>query len=91
MTDALRIRSYKRLAKIKIMKGKEMGRKTSSGISVGTNMAFGPNWSLNEETLLLTTDERAEWVEHALPPGIKNMFKYLQSQEVKGRIDSVIR
>lgn len=43
MTDALRTRSSKRLAKIEIMEGKEMIKKAGSGISVGTNRAFGPN------------------------------------------------
>lgn len=90
MTDALRTRSTKRLAKIEIIERKEMGKRVGSGISVGTSRAFGPNCSLKEETILLTPYERAKWVKQALPPGAKNTFKILQSQEVKGRMDSAM-
>lgn len=43
MTDALRTRSSKRLAKIEILEGKEMDKKVGSGLSVGTNQVFGLN------------------------------------------------
>lgn len=79
MADTRRTSSSKRLAKIEIMEVKKMGKKTGSGMGVGTNRAFGPNWSQNEETMLRTPDQRAEWVVHALPPGGKNIFKYMQS------------
>lgn len=60
MTDALRTRSSKRLAKIEILERNEMAKKAGSGLSVRTNKVFGPNWSISEETMLLTPDERAE-------------------------------
>lgn len=77
MTDALRTSSSKRLAKIEILERKEMGKKVGSGLSVGTNKVFGPNWSISEKTMLLTPDERPEWVEHVLPPGVQSRFKFL--------------
>lgn len=43
MSDALRTRSSKRLAKIEILEGKEMGKKVGSGLSMGTDKMFGPN------------------------------------------------
>lgn len=81
MADALKTRSSKRLAKIEIIEGKEIGKKAESGISVRTNRAFGPNWSLNEETMLLTPDERTEWMEHALPPCTKTDSKSCKAKK----------
>lgn len=40
--------------------------------------------------LLLTLDEKAEWMKHVLPSFSKNKFKYLQSQEVRERMDNAI-
>lgn len=54
MTDALRTRSSKRLARAETNVAKEVGKKTDSVMSVGTNKTFGPNWSLDEETMLLS-------------------------------------
>lgn len=59
MADVLRTRSSKRLAKIEKIERMEMGKKAGSGVSVETRRAFGPNWNLNEEIMLLTPDERA--------------------------------
>lgn len=59
-------------------------------MSVGTNKTFGPGWNLTEETMLLTLDERSEWMEHALPSGAKNMFKLLKKPEIKKRMNSSI-
>lgn len=78
------------MAKIEILAGKEMGKRARSGLSVGTNKVFGANYCRGEETMQLTPDERAEWLERALPPGAKSRFKFLQSQELKGRFDSAL-
>lgn len=52
--------------------------KTQSLLSVGANRTFRLGWNLSEETMLLTPDERSEWIEHALPPGVRKEFKLLQ-------------
>lgn len=88
MPDALRTRLSKRLASAETNVSKEVVKKTESLISIGTSRNIGQNWSLGEETMLLTPDERADWVEYALLPGAKNRFKYLQGQHIKGRMDN---
>lgn len=67
---------------------KEM--KTESLMSVGTGRTWSPEWKLAEETMLLTPDERAKWVENVLPPGAKNRFKVLQEAERKDRVNSAM-
>lgn len=67
-----------------------MVKKAGSGLRVGTNKVLGPNWSRSEETMLLAPDERVEWVQYALPPSAKSIFKFLQNQEVKGCLHSVL-
>lgn len=52
MANTQRTRSSKRLARMEGNMSKEMS----------------PGWNLAEETMLLTPDERSEWVEHVLPP-----------------------
>lgn len=70
MTDALSTRSSKMLANIEILERKEMGKKERSGLRVGANKVFGSNWSISEETMLLTPYKRAEW----------SSMRYLQVQ-----------
>lgn len=59
-------------------------------VSVGTSRTFGLNWKLGEKAMLLTPDERVEWVGYAFSIGTKNRFKYFHSQYIKGRMDSTI-
>lgn len=40
--------------------------------------------------MLLTSDDRAEWVENALPTGAKYRFKVLQEAERKDRVNSTM-
>lgn len=40
--------------------------------------------------MLLTPNERSEWVDHAFPPGTKKRFKVLQKPEMKDRVNSAM-
>lgn len=59
---------------------KEELRRTDFPISVGTGNNFIPGWNLSEDIMLLTPNDRKEWMTYILPPGAKTRFKFLQSQ-----------
>lgn len=56
-------------------------------MSVGTERTWSPEWKLVKQTMLLTPDERAEWVDNVLLPGAKNRFKLGQEAERKYRMN----